>query len=95
MKTVNKGLSVILVIILMLSSFSFLTVSAEELSVESIEVEDLVLIENYDGYKQYLYGGDGNLLDTWFCYSLYPDKMKVTLSDGRLFRKIIGTYRIR
>ncbi len=58
-------------------------VTIEESYVKSVEVEDLELIENWNGG----YGGHADengdwIENSWFCYNTEPLSLKVTLKDG-------------
>ena len=51
--------------------------------IESIEIEDVECIENYDGYMSGHWDENDNYIEnSWFEYDVYPDNITVNFTDG-------------
>ncbi len=93
----KKGLSIILAAVLLISvlPLNVFAISRDSASnigdtfnvavpdIESIEIEDVECIENYDGYMSGYWDENDNYIEnSWFEYDVYPDNITVNFTDG-------------
>ena len=73
----KKLLAVLLTFVFVLSVFPTASFAGESVTIKSVEVDDLYLTEYVDGRTNYL--------DDYVEYEIFPDHVKITMTDGTVY----------